>query len=133
MGYMDRRLRSDLLLAENIRALLYKRKEDAGALARWCGHSAPWLSKILSGQRQPKVSDLGRIADFFGLTVSELFQPGISRASERRQKQRRSEKDRRTLGDRRQSRPDLHPDLLRSLRERFVSRDGGRRDDDWAH
>lgn len=107
-----RELRADLLLTENIRALLHRRGEDAHALAIWCGHGASWISKVLSGDRGVQIRELGRIADFFGLTVAELFSPGISPLTERRKRQRRTGEDRRALDDRRVSdRSRLHPDV----------------------
>jgi hypothetical protein len=83
-----RDFRADVLLVMNIRALLSTRRMDAGALAQWCGHKAPWISKIMSLERGVQVKDLGRIADFFGLDVCDLFQRGITPLTERRRAQR---------------------------------------------
>lgn len=94
-------LRADLLLAQNIRALLAARREDDSALAAFCGHRPAWLSKILSGERGCKIRDLGRIADFFGLEVHQLFLHGINPLFERRKRQRRSGQDRRSNEERR--------------------------------
>jgi hypothetical protein len=114
---MKRELRADLVLAQNIRALLDARHEDDQALATWCGHRGAWLSKALSGERGIRVKDLGKIADFFGLTVSELFQHGISHVTERRRGERRSAIDRRTGEERRQRRAgSLHPDTFTEAR-----------------
>lgn len=109
----QREWRADVLLTQNIRALLAARGEDDQALAMWCGHKAAWISKILSGERGVKLKDLGKIADFFGLTVAELFQHGISPLTERRSgRDRRTGADRRSGEDRRQARPGrLHPDI----------------------
>lgn len=112
---MKRGYRSDVLLVMNIRALLSTRRMDAGALAQWCGHKAPWISKILSLERGVQVKDLGRIADFFGLEVCDLFQHGITPLTERRRAQRRSGGERRTPIERRQPTGNigrLHPDTL---------------------
>lgn len=108
---MRRELRADVLLAQNIRALLDARRLDDQALAIWCGHKGAWLSKALSGERGIRLKDLGKIADFFGLTVAELFQHGISPLTERRRFERRSGSDRRTGEDRRKARTgyELHP------------------------
>jgi hypothetical protein len=106
---MRRELRADYLLAENIRTLLSIRRIDASALAVWCGHKGAWISKILSNERGVKVSELGSIADFFGLTVSQLFQAGISPLTERRKAQRRNGLDRRSGADRRQPSSERHP------------------------
>jgi hypothetical protein len=110
-----RDFRADVLLSMNIRALLAARRMDAIALASWCGHKAPWISKILSLERGVQVKDLGRIADFFGLDVCDLFQRGITPLTERRRTQRRSEGERRSIIDRRQPKGNigkLHPDTL---------------------
>jgi hypothetical protein len=110
-----RDFRADVLLSMNIRALLAARRMDAIALASWCGHKAPWISKILSLERGVQVKDLGRIADFFGLDVCDLFQRGITPLTERRRSQRRSGGERRSIIDRRQPKGNigkLHPDTL---------------------
>lgn len=111
---MKRFLRADLLLAENIRTLLSSRHLDASALALWCGHKPPWISKFLAGERGLQLKDLNKIADFFGLTVAELFQQGISHLTERRRGQRRAEQNRRSGQERRgQDRSGhLHPDVI---------------------
>jgi transcriptional regulator with XRE-family HTH domain len=85
-----RTLRADLLLAQNVRALLNGRGLDARALAVWCGHGGPWISKILNGERGIRLVDLGKMADFFGLTVAQLFQHGITDVTERRRHARRT-------------------------------------------
>lgn len=109
---MRRDLRADYLLAENIRTLLNVRRIEASALAVWCGHKPAWISKILSGERGMPVKELGRVADFFGLTVCDLFSPGISPLTERRSRQRRQAQDRRTGHERRGSkRQSIHPDV----------------------
>jgi Cro/C1-type helix-turn-helix DNA-binding protein len=87
----------------NVRTLLSSRRVDSSALAAWCGHRPAWISKILSGERGVQVKDLGKIADFFGLNVGDLFQFGIDPYLERRRHQRRTGHDRRRGHDRRQS------------------------------
>ena len=105
-------VRAEILLRENIRALLYARREDQKSLAVWCGHAPSWISKVLSGERGVATEDLGKIADFFGLTCAELFQFGISSLTERRKRQRRAEADRRSGQERRGTRRDtVHPSL----------------------
>jgi len=112
-----RELRPDVLLAENIRALLAARGIDAHALATWCGHKPAWISKILAGDRGVPVRELGKIADFFGLTLSQLFQHGISALTERRRGVRRKGVERRTIMDRRQ--PADYERLHPSVTHRF--------------
>lgn len=105
-------LKAGYLLVQNINSLLAARGEDAKALAMWAGHKPAWISKILSGDRGIKLSDLDKIADFFGLTVAQLFQHGISTLTERRKGERRSGQDRRGGTDRRGSGDArLHPEL----------------------
>ena len=78
-GYMQhkRGIKAHRLLVENIRALLLRRNIDDKALAMWCGHEPAWLSKIMSEQRGMSLPDMDKVADFFGLTVSQLLQHGI--------------------------------------------------------
>lgn len=75
----------------------------------YCGHKPAWISKILDGERGMKLSDLDKVADFFGLTVSQLLQQGISPLTERRRHQRRGGSDRRTKDRRQQSIDPLPP------------------------
>lgn len=124
---MIRKLKPQLLLAENIRTLLFRRNLDAGALAVWCGHKPPWISKIINGGRGVQVKDLGKIADFFGLTVAQLFQHGISELAERRVTERRAGADRRTGQDRRQPiEGRLHPDVQPRFPPRRVFDEAGK-------
>ena len=95
-----RALKASYLLIQNIRALLAGRGVDDKALAMFCGHKPAWLSKILSGERGMGLSDMDKVADFFGLTVAQLLQHGISPLTERRRTTRRQGHDRR-LQDRR--------------------------------
>lgn len=97
----DRLTRAKYLLAENIRALLRHRGIDDGDLAFFCGHQPSWISKFLNQHRGMSLEDIGKVADFFGLTVSELFSPGISAVTERRGRTRRVRDDRRTHVERR--------------------------------
>lgn len=123
-----RGLKANYLLVQNVRSLLAARGEDAKALALWAGHKPAWLSKILSGDRGVKLSDLDKIADFFGLTVAQLFQHGISPLTERRKSDRRSGTDRRSGQDRRGSGDArLHPELGSPFSQREHS---GRKPDD---
>lgn len=82
-------MKANLLLKQNIRTLLDRRREDQIALARWVRpgvkNPAPWLSQILSSQtREFQTRYLDRIADFFGIATYQLLQPGISPLTERR-------------------------------------------------
>lgn len=111
-GHVRRTLKANFLLVQNIQSLLAARGETAKSLAQWAGHKPAWLSKILSGDRGIKLSDLDKIADFFGLTVAHLFQHGISTLTERRRTARRTGKDRRSGTDRRRAGDArLHPEL----------------------
>lgn len=89
-------MKAQRLLAENIAALLRERGQKQKDLAAWCRHSEVWISAILSGKRSAHLKDLDRIADFFGIATYQLFQPGISRFTERRKGvERRTGHDRR--------------------------------------
>jgi len=95
-------MRADLLLRRNIDTLLKARGQTRTELAAWCGRSRSWLSKIFNESTVPEeqrginLKYLDRIADFFGLSTYQLFQPGISPLTERRKGQdRRSGQDRR--------------------------------------
>lgn len=78
-------MRANPLLKANIDGLLrvqHRRKKD---LAAWCWKSESWITKILKEPRRDiSIVDLDRIADFFGLVVYQLFQPGIVGVAERR-------------------------------------------------
>lgn len=89
-------MRADRVLSENIQALLRARGQAQKDLAHWCGHTETWLSSILRGERQFRVIDYDKVADFFGIAVYQLFQPGISPLTERRKgRDRRGGRDRR--------------------------------------
>lgn len=89
-------MRAERILAENISAILRARGLSQKDLAQWCEHTETWLSSILRGERHFRVIDYDRIADFFGIAVYQLFQPGISQVTERRKgRDRRSGRDRR--------------------------------------
>jgi transcriptional regulator with XRE-family HTH domain len=90
-------MRADRLLIENIQHLLSKRGHKQKELADWCGHSETWISSIFRGERQFRITDYDKIADFFGIAVYQLFQPGIAPITERRKphSDRRSGEDRR--------------------------------------
>lgn len=99
----ERLTRADLLLAENLRTLIAARSVDAGDVAMATGHGSSWISKILNGDRGMRVEDVGKVASYFGLTVAELFSPGISAVTERRRVSRRSGSERRRIEDRRKN------------------------------
>lgn len=89
-------MRAIFLLTQNIRSLLDERRESQHSLAQWCRHSDVWLSHFLAGKREIQLKDLDRVAEFFGIATYQLFQPGISRLTERRSAvERRSGRDRR--------------------------------------
>jgi transcriptional regulator with XRE-family HTH domain len=121
-----RQLKLDYILVENIRALLIARNIDQGDMAFAVGHSQAWISKILSGDRKMSLSDVDRVAAFFGLTGAQLLSHGISSMTERRQQDRRSGVDRRK-GDRRKE--DIGAMVHRSP---FLQRERPREDDEGA-
>lgn len=85
------------LLKQNIDTLLQARRQKRKELAAWCRRSESWLSQIFTDdERNLPLKYLDRIADFFGLSTYQLFQPGISPLTERRNGgDRRSGQDRR--------------------------------------
>lgn len=89
-------MRADRVLAENISALLRARGQKQRDLAFACGKTETWISSILRGERHFRIIDFNTIADFFGIAVYQLFQPGISPLTERRKgRDRRNGRERR--------------------------------------
>lgn len=100
-------VKSRYLLAQNIRALIRARGTSDRALAAFCGHSGAWLSKVLKldgdprDHREMSMADMDKVADFFGLQVSDLLSYGIASVLERRRAERRSRQGDRRQGERR--------------------------------
>lgn len=90
-------MKAPFLVRNNISALLAARKESASSLAVFVGKHKTWISQFLTGKRDElQLVDLDRIADFFGIATYQLFQPGISRLTERRSSiERRTGQERR--------------------------------------
>jgi hypothetical protein len=89
-------MKANLLLKQNIQALLRARHQNQTDLAQWCRKSESWISHIFrSDSRGVPLKYLDRIADFFGIATYQLLQPGITPLTERRGKTRRSGADRR--------------------------------------
>src|SRR3990167_5291086 len=96
-------MKANHLLKSNIDTLLHKRGQTRRDLAMWVRQSIekrkvdPWISHIFTNpDNEFQMKYLDRIADFFGLAVYQLFQPGISHLTERRAgHERRSGQDRR--------------------------------------
>lgn len=94
-------LRANLLLKQNIDGLLHDRGYTRKDLAQWCHRTEGWISKIFrKGEREIPLKYLDRIADFFGLQAWQLFQPGITRASERRKRLDRRQRAERRVANR---------------------------------
>lgn len=109
-------MRARLILARNISAILTARSQSQTALAVWCHKQVSWINKILSGQRPMHIDDFDRVADFLGISVYQLFQPGISGLTERRKPG-----DRRTGRDRRIG----HKDRIVALRNTTLGGEHG--------
>lgn len=89
-------MKARLLVARNIHAILTARKESQSDLARWCRKKSSWMNKILAGRRPLHIDDFDRVADFLGISVYQLFVPGVSALTERRKSaDRRHAQDRR--------------------------------------
>jgi transcriptional regulator with XRE-family HTH domain len=54
-------------------ALLDRRKLSQNGLAKLCGISQPTLSRIISGEQQPKKATLMAMARYLGVRVSQLI------------------------------------------------------------
>jgi hypothetical protein len=91
-------MRARLLLARNIHACLIARGENQTALAVWCRKKSSWINKILAGKRPMHIDDFDRVADFLGIGVYQLFQPGISALTERRRRADRRKGRERRIG-----------------------------------
>lgn len=89
-------LRAPEIMRRNVTDLLLERHHTQTDLASWLGRGKSWINKFLNGHREIRLTDLDRIADFFGLATYQLFQPGIGSSSERRSgRERRCGRDRR--------------------------------------
>ena len=96
-------MKANLLLKHNIDTLLKARHQTRRDLAAWVRQSLdpkkidPWISQIFTNpDREFQMKYLDRMADFFGIAVYQLFQPGISPLTERRSgTERRQRSDRR--------------------------------------
>lgn len=96
-------MKASVLLKHNIDTLLKARHQTRHDLAVWVRQSTdakkvdPWISQIFTRpDREFQMKYLDRIADFFGIAVYQLFQPGISPLTERRKgRDRRGGRDRR--------------------------------------
>src|SRR5262245_18701883 len=99
--------RAENVLRENLRSLLLHRGAEQKDLAQWCGHAKSWINKFLNGSRGLAVDELDRLADFFGLTAHQLFQPGISPMTERRKGTDRRTTNERRLGPEVRLRPSI--------------------------
>lgn len=89
-------MKASYLFKHNVDALLRARGQTRHDLAQWCRRTDAWLSKILGkDDRNLPLKYLDRIADFFGISAFQLFQPGISPLTERRRLERRTGRDRR--------------------------------------
>jgi len=87
----------DATLVQNIRALLDARRIQDQALAHYCGHQSPWLSKILRHGRGVTIHDIGKIAAFFNVSVSDLFRPQLAIELYERRREDRRASDRRAV------------------------------------
>lgn len=94
-------LRAVNQLRENVKELLRRRGHNQNQLAFALKRHPTTVNKFLMGTREVQLADLDGMADFFGIPVYQLFQPGISRLTERRVLSRRRDADRRIGHDQR--------------------------------
>jgi hypothetical protein len=107
-------IRANIVMKRNIEALLRARGFQQKALAQWCRRSESWLSKALSDDaRVIPMRHYDRIADFLGVAVYQLFQPGINPILERRVGSDRRATPERRAG--RQAQPVSHQAALLEL------------------
>lgn len=96
-------MKANLLMKQNIIAILLKQGKTQKDLADWCGRSESWASKILSDPRRKfPVEYYDRIADLLGCDVQHLFRPGLGDWTDRR-----SGTDRRSHDERRHNRQEF--------------------------
>lgn len=107
-------------LTANINELLAFTHRRQSALAAHLKVSQPHISNLLGGKRQWQIEDLDRIADFFCVTVADLFYDGHGQFDRRRGGERRSGLDRR------RQRPERHREDSVTLRELDRAADEGR-------
>lgn len=89
-------LRAVIQLRYNIESLLRTRGHTQRDLAFFLKRHPTTINKFMKGTRELQFADLDKIADFFGLATYQLFQPGISPLTERRDgRERRSGHERR--------------------------------------
>jgi transcriptional regulator with XRE-family HTH domain len=100
------------LLRDNVRELLRERGYSQKDLAFYMKMHPTTISKFLKGQREVQLDALDDIANFFGLVGYQLFQPGITKFTERR-----SGQDRRSGEDRRISHMTRMRDLASDMRD----------------
>lgn len=85
----------------NLLELMEFRKMTQADLAQRLGQTQPWLSKRLSGKAWTEggsrfqLEDLDALSDVFGLSPSELLQPGHGKWDRRRAGERRIGTERR--------------------------------------
>lgn len=65
-------------VAEEIRALLARRRVSGRELSRRLGVSPPWVSLRLTGSQEIGLNDLERIAAALGVTIVDLLPRGVT-------------------------------------------------------
>ena len=95
-------MKSQRILRQNIAAILRARGMTPADLAKACGLSRSWATKVFKERRDPReqrpitMQHLEKFVEVLGLSAYQLFQPGISHLTERRKgRDRRSGQDRR--------------------------------------
>jgi transcriptional regulator with XRE-family HTH domain len=61
------------LLRLRVRTLLERSGRTRKNLARYLGKTPSWATDYLNGRHNVSINDLDRLARFFGVTVSSLF------------------------------------------------------------
>jgi hypothetical protein len=114
------------LLKHNIETLLKARGQTRASLARACGCSRSWLDKAFSSpEREIPSKYYDVIANYFGISVYQLFSLGIDPLTERRSHTRRRGHERRISAASAGEQPRSVVDVMDMLR--LMSEPGRRR------
>lgn len=90
-------LRTNLVMKQNVKALLRHRGLTQKDLADYCHRSESWIGKILdlTSDRKFPLKYWEKISDMLRVETYQLIQPGLTLPTERRKGQRRTGTDRR--------------------------------------
>lgn len=70
-------MRSREILSKNLRRLIAERGKTQQFIGEMCGLSKAMICRYISMSRSPNLDHLDVIADFFGITTSDLLSEGL--------------------------------------------------------